>query len=414
MKITNLTLFSIFCLAAIALAMPAFAAQPPTANAGPDLYVASGQTVTLQGSGYDPQGYSLTYYWNCNGGNLSSYTIAQPVYTAPSSSSQTNYVCTLTVTNSAALSASDSVNININSQQTGQNNVQTYSATNISNSQATLNGYFSMPYLYSGTSYVWFQWGIGTNYGYETVHQSISGNSQNFSQNIVNLAPNTAFHFRAVMQNNNGTFYGQDMTFNSNGSNNYYGNGSLSVTKQAINLTLGNLNWQSSVSANPGDILSFAIILQASGQDVHNVVVRDLLPLNLTFAGNLAVNSSLNYPGDIQNGVNVGTVPANGVVVVSYQARVAPSASLPYGASTLTSNATVTSQESGTQTASAQILMNNSYVYGNSNITNLSTGLTNNPVTDSFFLPIMLIILGSWFYFSGNIYKFSDWLGARL
>ena len=58
--------------------------------------------------------------------------------------------------------------------------------------------------------------------------------------------------------------YGQDMTFNTNGSNNYYGNngsGGLTITKRVANLSSGNLNPQSVVNAAPGDILSFSIIL---------------------------------------------------------------------------------------------------------------------------------------------------------
>jgi hypothetical protein len=43
----------------------------------------------------------------------------------------------------------------------------------------------------------------------------------------------------------------------------------------------------------------------------------------------------------------------------------------------------------------------------------VSTGLTNNFLTDSFFLPLLLIIVGLWFYFSGATNKLADWLKGK-
>jgi uncharacterized repeat protein (TIGR01451 family) len=396
------------------------AAQPPTANAGPDLYVGSGQTITLQGSGYDPQNSSLTYYWNCSAGTLSSATIAQPTLTAPyaiNGNNQATYNCSLTVTNSYALSASDTMIVNVNNNNNNNNNgsfsVQTDSPTYVQNNSATLNGYLYNNNSYNTSAYVWFQWGTDTNYGNNSFQQTLSYPGS-FFQQIGNLNPNATYHYRAAAQYNGSTVYGQDMTFNSNGSN-YSGNssGTLSVTKQVINLSSGNLNWSSSVNANPGDVLSFAITMQANGgQDIHNVFVRDILPANLIYKGNLTVNATLNYSGNPATGINIGTISAGGIEVIAYQVRVAPAASFAYGTTTLSNNATITSTEAGTQTVSASAIVNNQLVYGAA--TTISTGLTNNPITDSFFLPVLLIIIGSWLYFSGNIYKFSDWLGEKI
>ena len=414
-KISFLVLFSFVMLLAGAVT---FAFQNPTVNAGPDLYLTSGQTVTLQGSGYDPNGYVLNYYWTCNGGTLSNYNIAQPVFTAPyvgNYNSQTTYTCTLTATNSYGGSSSDSaivyINSNNNNNNYGSNYVQTSSATNISNYQATLNGYVPNTSSYSYYSnYVYFQWGTTTSYGSQTNQQYMSG-SGSFSQIVSNFNPNTTYHFRAVLQNNSGTFYGQDMIFYSSGSGYYYGNSTLTANKQVIDLTSGNLNWQASVNANPSDILSFAITLQTNNQDVHNVMVRDILPANLIYRGNLAVNTNSNYGGNITSGVNIGTVYAGQSIVVSYQAQVAPSGNFSYGSTTMTNNATITSAETGTQTASATVVVNKALVYGASTV---STGLTNNFLTDSFFLPLFIIILGLWLYFSGSAYKFADNLRYRI
>jgi hypothetical protein len=308
----KIILFSILVSALLFSGATVFAYQNPTVSAGPDLYLTSGQTTTLQGTAYDPNGFSLSYHWSCTGGSLSSYNVAQPVYTAPyavNNNNQTSYICTLTATNIFGLSASDNMTVFIN-----YNNI-----------------------------------------------------------------------------------------------------GTLTVTKKVINLTAGNLNWQSSVAANPGDVLAFAIILQAGNQDIHNVIVRDTFPAYLSYADNMTVNANLNYGGTPMSGINIGTISANGIQIISYQAKVASSATLPYGISTLSNNATITSTEAGTQTAVATVLASNTYVAGaNYNPTSLPTGLTNDPVKDSFFLPLFLIILGMWFYFSGKIYIFADWVKSNL
>lgn len=191
---------------------------------------------------------------------------------------------------------------------------------------------------------------------------------------------------------------------------NYAGAASLSVSKKVINLTSGNLNWQTSVSAKPYDVLSFAITLQASGQDIHNIYVRDILPANLIYKDNLTVNANINYSGNPASGINIGTIPAGGVAVIAYQAQIAPAANFPFGTTILNNSATITSTEVSSQTASAQVLVINSLVQG---ATNIPTGVANNFFFDSFFLPIFLIILGLWLYLSGNIYRFADWLKSR-
>jgi len=286
--------------------------------------------------------------------------------------------------------------------------IQTNSATNIQNNSAVLNGNITNIGNY-GSATVYFQWGISSSYSYQTpnITQNYTGI---FSQTISNLAPNTTFHFRAVAQNNYGTVYGQDMTFNSSVYGNY-GNGTLFVSEQVINLTAGNLNWQTSVNAKPSDILSFSVILQANGgQDIHNVIVTDILPSNLIYKGNMTVNANLNYSGNLASGINIGTIPAGGIEVIVFQAQVSSAENFGYGNTIIANNATVTSQEIASQNSSATVIVNRSLVYSASTI---STGLTNNFFTDSFFLPLLLIIFAAWFYLSGKAMIFANKLKAR-
>jgi hypothetical protein len=408
----------VFILSAVlflGFAPEVFANQVPVANAGPDLYINSNQTITLQGSGHDPDGGSVNFYWNCSGGTLSSYNIAQPIFTATNSSSQNSYTCTLSITDNYGLSSSDSMTIfqNYNTNNVGGISVQTNQATNISGNQATLNGSFTAANI--SVNYVWFQYGFSTNYGTETVYQSMSGNSGSFTQIISSLYLNGTYHYRAVVQDYNGNkFYGQDLTFTAN--QNYYNTGTLSISKKAINITKNNLTWSNLINACPSDILSFSVVLQANGGDLHNVVVKENLPANLIYNDTLLIGANRDYSSNPSIGINVGTIKAGEITIISYQVRVAPSANFTFGTSTLTSETIVSSNETGSQTTSNSIVIDNTQVSGanTTNPTVISTGMTNKFFTESFFLPMLLIIIGSWLYFSGRVYTFADWLGTKM
>ncbi len=404
-KIIKISFFIAVLAVAALIGVSTFAVESPTADAGPNLYLDSGQTGILQGSGTDPNGYSLNYYWNCTGGSLSNNSIAQPIYTAPhiyQFNNQATFTCNLTVTNSYGYSSSDQTTIYVNYGNAGNLQVQTNSATSISGNHATLNGYVTNP-NYGNTVYVWFEWGTGTNYGNETYHQTKSG-SASFVQNISNLSSGTTYHFRSAARLSNGyTVYGQDKTFNTSGT----APENLVVTKKVINLTSGNLNWQTSVSTKPGDILSFVTTVKAQSADAHNVFVKDTLPQNFIYKGNLTLNSNINYSSNPMSGINIGTLPAGQVYVIAYQAQVPSAQNFSYGTTTLSSGVVISSSNAESKTASTQVSVNNSIVSG---AVNVPTGITNTSLNDSLFLPIIIILTAFWLYFSGSTNKFADWL----
>lgn len=89
--------------------------NPPTASAGPDQTVNKSSLVTLAGSGSDAEG-SVTLSWMQTAGTmvtLSSSTIGNPTFTAPSVTADEVLSFTLTVTDSAAQTATDSVLITV-------------------------------------------------------------------------------------------------------------------------------------------------------------------------------------------------------------------------------------------------------------------------------------------------------------
>ena len=95
--------------------------EPPTANAGADQFVASGETVTLSASAStDPEGGPLTYHWE------QINDLADPVVQGENSStltftastelmSQTDYQFRLTVTDNVGYTSTDTVNVSVTS-----------------------------------------------------------------------------------------------------------------------------------------------------------------------------------------------------------------------------------------------------------------------------------------------------------
>jgi len=90
----------------------------PVANAGPDKEIFEGDSVILEGSGFDSDGDQLSYFWSCNGGSLSNQYITQPIFYAPSVSQNTIYTCNLTVRDIYQAADSDTMNILVKKYQT--------------------------------------------------------------------------------------------------------------------------------------------------------------------------------------------------------------------------------------------------------------------------------------------------------
>jgi hypothetical protein len=92
--------------------------RSPTANAGPDQTVSTGQKVTLAGSGSDPDGDPLTFLWtevSGTGVTLSGANSATATFTAPSTSG--TLVFRLTVSDGRGGTASDDVSITVGTNQ---------------------------------------------------------------------------------------------------------------------------------------------------------------------------------------------------------------------------------------------------------------------------------------------------------
>jgi uncharacterized repeat protein (TIGR01451 family) len=188
----------------------------------------------------------------------------------------------------------------------------------------------------------------------------------------------------------------------------------LTVTTTVRNLSAGNLNWSTSVAAHPSDIIQFNIAIQSYGNtSVNNVMVRDILPYNLTYNNGLTVDGVTNT-GNILYGVNIGSISQGQTRNITYQAQVGPDQNFSFGSTTLTDGVTITSdQATNPNVSNASVLVTRSGVLG---ATSVSTGgLTGNFLFDSFLLPLILALLALWAYSSGLLNSFGlvEWVGVK-
>jgi hypothetical protein len=188
----------------------------------------------------------------------------------------------------------------------------------------------------------------------------------------------------------------------------------LTITKTVRNLSTGNLTWANSVYASPGDIVQFQVTVQSTNQSIYNnyannVVIRDTFPNNLTYSNNLILDGTSNS-GNIVSGLNIGSLSNGQTRTITYQAQVAQAQQFSFGTSTLNNSVSVAADSGySPATASASVIVTRTGIHG---ATTVSTGLTNNFLLDSFFLPLMAALGGVWLWRSGA-FGLTEWIDTK-
>jgi len=475
----------------------------PTANAGPDREVFENQSVVLLGSGSDPDGDSLTYFWSCNGGSLSNANVAQPVFYAPEVSTDRTYLCTLRVSDEGALSDSDSLNILVrnNNEEDETVWVETNSPLDIQRNQATLVG--TLQNRGDDYVYVYFQWGTSASYGYET-EPSLRYSEGSFSQTIYNLTPNTLYHYRAVARNSEGEIaYGEDRRFYTMGDNyghaptanagpdrevwagesiTLYGSGYdpdgyavtyywecsggsvssayaanctytapfveantyytcrltvrdkeglsdsdettilvkrketnrqiyLAVEKTARNMTRGDQNWSTYVAASSSEIILFRIrITSTSNVTLQNVMVKDTLPPQMLYQGNLKIDDISDSRDISVQEINIGSLSPGQTKTITFLAKVGSWENFNYGLNEIINTVLVYNTEIA-QTATCRLAVRKTGVAG-AFTSSIPTGKADHLLLNSFLLPFLLSLFVVWI-FRSELIGFDQFLEER-
>ncbi len=162
-------------------------------------------------------------------------------------------------------------------------------ATGVSTNMAYLNGLSIINDGGAGNS--WFEYGVTTAMGNRTPNQSIGTGSHSISRQILNLSPNTSYYFKFVVQNDEGTFYGDIRTFKTSGYTAPTNTGSTTpkppVTpsepkpETPVVTTVTNENFLAlDISSNVdkvevGDTITYTISYKnMSGKDLNNVTIQ--------------------------------------------------------------------------------------------------------------------------------------------
>jgi hypothetical protein len=189
--------------------------NPPTCNAGSDKTVNENTSTTLDGSAFDPDGDTLTYSWACAGGSLNNSSILQPTYTAPSVTANTDYTCTLNVSDGKGGTCSDQMIVHVIDVPTGATivppSVTTQGAT-VTQTSATLSGLLNSlgydPAICTNCQcIVWFEWGtsgtagVSGSYGNSTIPESKNADNSLFTAIISGLTPGQTYYFEAFAKN---------------------------------------------------------------------------------------------------------------------------------------------------------------------------------------------------------------------
>ena len=184
--------------------------------------------------------------------------------------------------------------------------------------------------------------------------------------------------------------------------------GNVSIDKLVSNLSNGTA-YSDSVAAAPGDVVSFKIKVEASGGNLKNVVLTDILPNGISNAQGIAVDGT-RISDNLVSGIDLGNIDSGDSKTITFNAYVASKDNFNFGQTVLTNTAKATCDtNSCSDSDTATVSVSKTMVQG---ATTVSTGFTNNPFIDSFVIPAGVALFLIW-AFKAKLIKFEEWLDQK-
>ena len=257
--------------------------------------VESNGSAQLSVSVTDSLDHDIYYSWTATGGSFDNDESQNPTWYAPvnTSSSTVYYTLSVTARCSQGTTASGNVQVGVRAEEAAPA-VSTYDASDVDLTSATLNGYLEST---GGLDcLVWFEY--GTSISYERSTSRVSQSSEGpFSASISDLDPDTAYHFRACVSNNEGTSYGSDVIFVPLTEEVRVGIDSYNVSPKE--LRLGEDSTLSFSFTNTGDtpwtFYAAVSLRQPNGAEVH--LPLQPVALDPNQQGSAAWSYTINYEG---------------------------------------------------------------------------------------------------------------------
>ncbi len=199
-------------------------------------------------------------------------------------------------------------------------------ASSITQTSARLNG-LAVPNT-TATTYAWFEWGTNSSLGYRTTSQTVSTNTSTYiSDTVSGLTSGRTYYYRTVVQNQNGTAYGDIVSFQTT-KNTVVVNPPTKVvtvvkdvvvaksTPSLLELRVENVYDRMCIGGEMDYTVTYRNI---SNQVLQNAVLRINHPKELTF-----INSSRGDYEVVDRTVTIalGDIPVGGTGSVQVRARV--------------------------------------------------------------------------------------------
>ncbi len=271
-------------------------------------------------------------------------------------------------------------------------------ASDITDGSAILNGFVS-DMGDNDQAMFWFEWGPTSQYGNSSLEETISGPCAQY-ENTIGLQPGKDYHYRAVVETDNGIFYGQDQVFTT-----------ISESSDYLAMAQEDSGYLRVESLPASEVSAIDAILNGSvlelGPDENLVWFEwGTDPINYNFS---TLRAPMNDEGFFNEHV-FGLLPGT---EYHYRAVGQDSAgNIIYGRDVEFFTAGI--DFGGTFEAGEDMFLppdQAAYFVGP---TEIDTGISNNIFTDYFIIPLFILILLIYLYFSGSIAGFADYLKTRF